>query len=166
MVVSSLFFDFTGVVPTVAGKPERALLDETVRRVGGERPLMIGDRLDTDIEGAHNAGLDSLLVLTGVTGLAELVAADPQHRPTYVSPDLSGLLTAHVAPGVDDGGGVSLGGWRGDVDGTAVRVEGAGDAADWWRVVASTAWSHRDRTGVVPSVTDLVAPPGSGTGGR
>ena len=39
--------------------PQRPLLDETVRRVGGERPLMVGDRLDTDIEGAHNAGVDS-----------------------------------------------------------------------------------------------------------
>ena len=64
-----------GSSPVVAGKPERPLLDETVRRVGGERPLMVGDRLDTDIEGARRAGLDSLLVLTGVTGLAELVAA-------------------------------------------------------------------------------------------
>ena len=40
-----------------------------VRRVGGERPLMVGDRLDTDIEGAHEAEVDSLLVMTGVSGL-------------------------------------------------------------------------------------------------
>ncbi len=59
----------------VAGKPQRPLLDETVRRVGGDRPLMVGDRLDTDIEGAHEAEVDSLLVLTGVTGLDDLVAA-------------------------------------------------------------------------------------------
>ena len=45
-----------GVEPVVAGKPERPLLDETVRRVGGKRPLMVGDRLDTDIEGARKAG--------------------------------------------------------------------------------------------------------------
>ena len=47
---------FTGVDPVVAGKPARPLLDETVRRVGGERPLMVGDRLDTDIEGARVVG--------------------------------------------------------------------------------------------------------------
>ena len=46
---------FAEVEPVVAGKPERPLLDETVRRMGGERPLMVGDRLDTDIEGAHAA---------------------------------------------------------------------------------------------------------------
>ncbi len=105
---------FTGVEPEVAGKPSRPLLDETVRRCGGERPLMVGDRLDTDIEGAHVAGVDSLLVLTGVTGLAELVAATPELRPTYVSADLGGLDTAHPAPDVSEDG-VSLGGWRGRV---------------------------------------------------
>ena len=66
-----------GSSPLVAGKPARPLLDETVRAGGRRRPLMVGDRLDTDIEGAPNAGIDSLLVLTGVTGLAELVAATP-----------------------------------------------------------------------------------------
>ena len=66
-----------------------------MRRVGGERPLVVGDRLDTDIEGAVNAGLDSLLVLTGVTGLAELVAAGPGSRPTYLSVDLRGLAEPH-----------------------------------------------------------------------
>jgi glycerol 3-phosphatase-2 len=165
-VLVRMLTDFTGVVPTVAGKPERALLDETVRRVGGQRPLMIGDRLDTDIEGADNAGLDSLLVLTGVTGLAELVAADAHHRPTYLAPDLAGLLTTHTAPQHADGGEHSLGGWRGTVEGGALRVAGDGDPADWWRVVAATAWEHRDRSGVVPSVTDLVPPPGSGHVGR
>jgi HAD superfamily hydrolase (TIGR01450 family) len=165
-VLVRMLTDFTGVIPTIAGKPERALLDETVRRVGGHRPLMIGDRLDTDIEGAHNAGLDSLLVLTGVTGLAEIVSAGPAQRPTYLAPDLAGLLSAHTAPRAVDGGGRELGGWHGCVDDTALRIEGEGEPADWWRVVATTAWDHRDRTGTVPSVTDLVAPPGSGVPGR
>jgi len=69
-VLVRMLRDFTGVQPLIAGKPERPLLDETVTRVGGERPLMVGDRLDTDILGAHHAGVDSLLVLTGVTGLS------------------------------------------------------------------------------------------------
>ncbi len=55
--------------PQVAGKPMRPLFDETIMRVGGDHPLVIGDRLDTDIEGAVAAGMDSLLVLTGVDDL-------------------------------------------------------------------------------------------------
>ena len=139
---------FSGVEPRVAGKPQRPLLDETVRRVGGRHPLMVGDRLDTDIEGATNAGLDSLLVLTGVTGLPELVAAPEPQRPTYLASRLDGLLVAHPAPAAVDGGW-ELGGWRAsataNVDGLAVT--GAGGADDWWRVVAHAAWSSLDATG-------------------
>jgi glycerol-1-phosphatase len=137
---------FSGVEPTVAGKPSRPLLDETVRRVGGRRPLMVGDRLDTDIEGAHRAGFDSLLVLTGVTGLADLVAASPELRPTYLAPDLGGLLVPHRAP-AGDGDGVELGGWRARVVDGRLGVSGDGDGADWWRAAAVAAWAHLDAHG-------------------
>ena len=137
---------FAGVDPVVAGKPARPLLDETVRRVGGRRPLMVGDRLDTDIEGAHEADLDSLLVLTGVTGLPELVAAPARLRPTYLAPDLGGLLVAHERP-ADDGGAALLGGWRASVDDGRLAVSGDGEPGDWWRVVAVAAWAHLDATG-------------------
>ena len=74
----------TGQRPIVAGKPAPALHRESVERVGALHPLIVGDRLDTDIEGAVNGGADSLLVLSGVTGADQLIAAGPQHRPTYV----------------------------------------------------------------------------------
>ncbi len=149
---------FSGVDPDVAGKPARPLLDETVRRCGGERPLMVGDRLDTDIEGAHAAGVDSLLVLTGVTGLAELVGAGPELRPTYVAADLAGLDRPHAAPEVSEDA-VALGGWTARVVGGALEVKGTGDADDWWRVVAVAAWQHLDDTGE-PAGTDGVTAPG------
>jgi HAD superfamily hydrolase (TIGR01450 family) len=149
---------FSGVEPVVAGKPARPLLDETVRRCGGERPLMVGDRLDTDIEGARTAGIDSLLVMTGVTGLAELVAARPELRPTYLSADLSGLDEPHPAPEVGDDQ-VVLGGWTARVTGGALDVEGQGDVDDWWRVVAVAAWRHLDATGT-PAATDGITQPG------
>jgi HAD superfamily hydrolase (TIGR01450 family) len=148
---------FSGVEPLVAGKPQRPLLDETVRRVGGERPLMVGDRLDTDIAGARNAGLDSLLVLTGVTGLPELVAASAGERPTYVAPDLAGLLEAHSVPDAN-GGDPVLGGWQARVQAGRLVVDGHGSPGDWWRVVASAAWSHVDETGDVVDVADVRAP--------
>jgi HAD superfamily hydrolase (TIGR01450 family) len=82
----------TGTWPTVAGKPEPALHRETMIRTNAKRPLVVGDRLDTDIEGANRAGVDSLLVLTGVTRLQDLKDAPEKHQPTYLAQDLRGLL--------------------------------------------------------------------------
>ncbi|WP_121258696.1 HAD-IIA family hydrolase [Nocardioides ferulae] len=155
---------FTGVEPVVAGKPQRPLLDETVRRVGGENPVMVGDRLDTDIAGARAAGLASLLVLTGVTGLPELVDARPEERPGYLAPDLAGLFESHpeVAPaeGADGEPIAAVRGWRAAVRDGVLEVSGEGAAGDWWRAVAVAGWAHRDRSGSPPDVSGLVAPTG------
>ncbi|MCU1693167.1 MAG: family hydrolase [Frankiales bacterium] len=82
----------TGLHPVVTGKPEPALHRESVERVGAQRPLVVGDRLDTDVLGAVRGGADSLLVLTGVVDRAALLAAPAGSRPTYVAPDLRALL--------------------------------------------------------------------------
>ena len=149
---------FTGRRPVVAGKPESPLFEETLRRVGGERPLVVGDRLDTDIEGANNTGYDSLLVMTGVTGLDQLVAAGPALRPSYVAADLGGLGRRHDEPATD-GDTVSAGGWSATVVDGAVRVTGDGDGADaWWQAVATAAWRHLDTTGDVAGVSGLTPP--------
>ncbi len=81
----------TGTEPQIAGKPELALHREAIERTGARRPIAVGDRLDTDILGAFRAGVDSLLVLTGVTGAAQLLEAPENCRPTYVDTDLGGL---------------------------------------------------------------------------
>jgi len=148
---------FAGREPVVAGKPRPPLFEETQRRVGGSRPLVVGDRLDTDIEGAHNTGLDSLLVLTGVTGVTELVAATPVQRPSYISLGLEGLERPHHAPEEADDG-FELGGWRAVAQHGAVKVEGDGAPADWWRVLASAAWAHLDATGRSVDVSALAPP--------
>ena len=142
--------------PDVAGKPEKPLFDETVRRVGGEHPLVVGDRLDTDIEGAVNTGLDSLLVMTGVTGLVELVSAGPGARPSYICADLGGLSTPHPVPTA--AGEHSLNGWAARAERSRLVVSGAGNVDDWWRVVASAAWEHLDGSGQPVDVSE-VAPP-------
>jgi ribonucleotide monophosphatase NagD (HAD superfamily) len=156
--------EYAQVEPTVAGKPEPPLFEETLRRVGGRRPLVVGDRLDTDIEGAVRTGYDSLLVMTGVTGLTELVAAAPGGRPTYVSADLGGLLTEHPRPD-ETGGGWQLGGWTAELDGASLVVTGGGSLDDWWRLVASAAWAHLDNSGS-PVDTGRLAPPEPGDAGR
>ena len=86
----------TGIQPLVAGKPEPPLHRESVIRTGAD-PLVVGDRLDTDIEGAHPAGADSLLVLTGASRPADVVLAPPSQRPTYLAEDLAGLLEPYPA---------------------------------------------------------------------
>lgn len=149
---------FAGVEATIAGKPEKPLMDETVRRVGGDRPLMVGDRLDTDIEGARAIAAPSLLVLTGVTWLEDLARATPELRPTYVSPTLEGLFEPHPAPHVATDV-VELGGWTGRVDDGRLVVTGEGDEADWWRVAVTACWVHLDDTGTAADVADT-RPPG------
>lgn len=76
----------------VAGKPEPALLEEALRRTGGVRPLMIGDRLDTDIAAASRLGIPSLLVLTGICDAEGALGATGDEIATYVAADLSVLL--------------------------------------------------------------------------
>ncbi|HET7723183.1 MAG TPA: HAD-IIA family hydrolase [Propionibacteriaceae bacterium] len=88
-----------GKEPILAGKPLRPLLDETLRRLGATRPIFVGDRLDTDIEGAHVVGIDSLFVLSGSHGPEDLLAAPPDQRPTYIAADISGLLQEPVGTG-------------------------------------------------------------------
>lgn len=80
-----------GIDPEVAGKPQAIAFSSSAERLGATRPLVLGDRLDTDIEGANAAGFDSLLVLTGVHGYTELASAAPASRPTYIAADLGAL---------------------------------------------------------------------------
>jgi HAD superfamily hydrolase (TIGR01450 family) len=80
------------VEPRIAGKPYRPLLDETVLRIGADKPIFVGDRTDTDILGANNVGMDSLFVFTGAHGKADLAVAPPDYRPTYIGFDAAALL--------------------------------------------------------------------------
>ncbi|RFD24217.1 HAD family hydrolase [Mycobacterium uberis] len=121
----------TGVEPRVAGKPAPRLLTDAVARGNFRAPLVIGDRLDTDIEGANAAGLPSLMVLTGVSTARDVVYAEPAHRPTYIGHDLRSLHQVRelLAVGPQPAWRVSIGdrsvtvsrnddGW--DVDGLSI----------------------------------------------
>ena len=120
--------------PVVTGKPDPTMHRETLLRTEAKRPIVVGDRLDTDIEGANAVGCPSMLVFSGVTSAAELLAAPPKLRPTYLAADLSGLLDVHPAPVPHDAGS-SCGRWsatwadgglelRADDSGTTARGGG------------------------------------------
>src|SRR5271166_6494509 len=130
----------TGVQPLVAGKPEPPLHRESVLRTEAKHPLVVGDRLDTDIEGAHRVGADSMLVLTGVTDPAEAVLAPPPQRPAYLAEDLSGLLEPHPDVTREDGA-FSCGGWTAHVHADQLELAGGGERIDGLRALCAAAWA-------------------------
>jgi glycerol-1-phosphatase len=118
----------TGVRPEVAGKPERALLEEAAAAIGAGPYLMVGDRVDTDLDGAHRLGWSTALVLSGVTRLADL--PDLVTAPDQVLRDVGGLLdppgpAIHLA-GTADRAATGLLGDGGDGD-ARVLVAADGD---------------------------------------
>lgn len=92
----------TGAEPLVAGKPATPLMDEARRSADARNPLVIGDRLDTDIAGAVAADMDSLLVLSGVSTAQELLDAPEEMRPTYLAHDVAAVTEAGVRIAGDD----------------------------------------------------------------
>jgi HAD superfamily hydrolase (TIGR01450 family) len=135
----------TGLHPLVAGKPEPALHRESLERVGSQRPLVVGDRLDTDVLGAVRGGTDSLLVLTGVTDRAALLAAPAGSRPTYVAGDLRGLLEAQPEARVDGDTAVCGSARARLVDGQVQIDSEHGDGDDALRAACALAWALADR---------------------
>ena len=115
----------TGTLPIVAGKPERPIFDTAVARFGARRPLMVGDRLDTDIVGANRAGIASALVLTGIDGPRQLLAAGPDERPAFILDDLRELATPY--PPTEAGAGtVRVGDAVVRLDGQRIEIVAAG----------------------------------------
>jgi glycerol 3-phosphatase-2 len=80
----------TGSRSDVIGKPEAPLFERALASAGGGRPLVVGDRLDTDIAGASRLRWDSALVLTGTTRREDVDSSS--WKPTFVIDDLSGLV--------------------------------------------------------------------------
>ncbi|MGH3939334.1 MAG: HAD-IIA family hydrolase [Pseudonocardiaceae bacterium] len=151
--------------PLVAGKPERPLLDTAVNRTGAQRALVVGDRLDTDIAGACAAGLDSLLVLSGVADAASVLAAPPGQRPVYLGADVRALHGS-----VENARIRTCPGWRADVDGSSVALHSGGTVGDpldavrtlcavWWaeRMGPAQVWACDDSAAVALEAVGLAA---------
>ncbi|WP_309135610.1 HAD-IIA family hydrolase [Cellulomonas sp.] len=93
----------TGVEPASAGKPSPTMYHLAVERYGARAPLVIGDRLDTDLAGARSGGIPGLHVLTGVSSARDDVLAVAGERPHYIGADLRSLLEPHPAPVLREG---------------------------------------------------------------
>jgi len=132
----------TDAVPQIAGKPSAALMSDALARNEFRAPLVVGDRLDTDIAGANAAELPSLLVLTGVSTAMETVRAEPAQRPTYLAADLRGLMDTADSLRI-----AAQPGWRADVHGHVVTVSAVGSAPadDGLSVVRAVAHAVWDR---------------------
>ena len=83
----------TGVEPIVIGKPEPILYQQAFEILGTNKhnTVAIGDRLNTDILGAVNAGMRSIMVLTGVSSEADLAEID--YRPDWIFKDIQEITT-------------------------------------------------------------------------
>ena len=139
----------TGTQPVVAGKPEPPLHRESVIRTGAHRPLVIGDRLDTDIEAAYNTGTDSLLVLTGVDNPRSATLAPKHRRPTYIAETLDALTEPYPDVSATEAG-VTCGGWNATQDARgALALTGHGAAIDGLRALATAAWAAQDKRGTL-----------------
>jgi glycerol 3-phosphatase-2 len=114
----------TGATPVAVGKPEPTMHRETVERSHAERPVVVGDRLDTDIQGARTVGCASLLVFSGVTTPAEVLAAPSGQRPDYLAADVSGLLRPHPAVRIESDH-ATCGAWTVSFDEAGLTLSGS-----------------------------------------
>ncbi|MCV7284021.1 HAD-IIA family hydrolase [Mycolicibacterium wolinskyi] len=125
----------TAQEPQVAGKPQPTLMNDALARGTFDTPLVVGDRLDTDIAGANAAGLPSLMVLSGVSTAAEALHAVVAERPDYIAPDLRGLHAPAESLKVGPQPA-----WRVVLDGSDVTVYATGaEATDSLSVLRATA---------------------------
>lgn len=130
-----------GRLAVVAGKPERPIFDEAVARFAADRPLFIGDRLDTDIAGAQAAGMASALVLTGIDRPKHLLAAPTHSRPDFILSDLRELHEPYPET-VVKGDVTTVGGAAVRIDGADVHILSEGDRpVDLVRAGTAAIWS-------------------------
>lgn len=149
----------TGVEPVVAGKPMRPLHEEGMMRTGATNPLIVGDRLDTDIEGATTYGAAGLLVFSGVATPRDALAAPAHQRPRYLSWDVSGMNETHPGPvrRVDgDTARTECGGWTVTARAAAVRLSGEGDRLDGLRALCTAVWADDSIDPTGPTVNEAL----------
>src|SRR5689334_13568505 len=121
--------------PQVAGKPHPTLMNDALARGTFSTPLVVGDRLDTDIAAAKSADLPSLMVLTGVSTAEDMIRASASERPDYLAADLRSLYARADILRVEPHPA-----WRIEIGSSEVVVHATGrDRGDALSVVRATA---------------------------
>ncbi len=155
--VARVIASAAGQQPIVAGKPMRPLHDECVRRSEAWSPLIVGDRLDTDIEGANAHGATGMLVLSGVTTPAELLAAPPEQRPSFLAWDIGGINLPHPHVRRANDGAAHCGGWTATPGDRRLHLAGDGDRLDGLRALCAAAWSAPQEEGADLAARDALS---------
>ncbi|GAB3658364.1 HAD hydrolase-like protein [Zhihengliuella somnathii] len=131
----------SGAQPHVAGKPEPYLFEHAARELGVSAPLVVGDRLDTDILGGNRAGFATAFVATGIDSYESVIAAVPEERPRYLLAHLDQLFEPmpDVELSEDPAGTAVCGDATASADGDVVVL--SEDSVDAWRAACALWWS-------------------------
>jgi HAD superfamily hydrolase (TIGR01450 family) len=141
----------TGREPLVAGKPEAPLFLAAAERLGSRRPVVVGDRLDTDILGGNRAGFATAVVLTGVDTEQSILGARHAERPTYILRTLDDLFRPYPEPVASDGSW-HVGTSSARTNGEVVEVAGSREDLDSWRAACAAWWA------ALPEAEERTAP--------
>lgn len=152
----------TGQKPFAGGKPFAGIYRKAAAHAGASKPLVVGDRLDTDIAGAVAADMLSFHVLTGVSDAKAVALAYPDRRPSYLGLDLTDLTRAHPGPVHQPTGAWTSGESAAFMvveDGRVMREDepvdnGAVLSLEDYRALVAAVWDARDQ-GVFVHLPDI-----------
>lgn len=140
-----------GIEPLVAGKPQPAMFRLAAASLDAQRPLVVGDRLDTDILGGNNAGMATAAVLTGIDNVMTILSARTAERPDYLIADLAGLHTAY--PQIErNAKGTRCGAATAVLRDGRIEISGDSNDVDSWRAACALWWD------AVPEVEESKTP--------
>lgn len=147
----------TGRKPQVAGKPESPIFQTAAQKLGSQKPVVVGDRLDTDIQGGNRAGMATAVVMTGVETFQTILAAIPLERPTYILEDLNGFFDSYPVIEIQEteaGIEAQGAGWTAQVVEEEIYLKGQGTELDSWRVACAAWWTAK------PEISQPLSPQG------
>lgn len=148
----------TGRKPLVAGKPESPIFITAAKKLGSVSPVVVGDRLDTDIQGGNRAQMATAMVMTGVDTYESVLAAIEIERPTYIIETLEGFFEPYPEISVEltPAGATATGaGFTAVAEGSALTVTGTGSEIDSWRLACAAWWAANPAVHEAPKAPEV-----------